>query len=82
MTTQEIKQDDDEYINIELDTKCSCLQSKLNSHLASIQFSPRYLQCQSSMPIAILRSFIQQILPHSSMTQLSFYDSNDRLLQD
>ncbi|CAF4960659.1 unnamed protein product, partial [Rotaria sp. Silwood1] len=35
MTTQEIKQDDDEYINIELDTKCSCLQSKLNSHLAS-----------------------------------------------
>ncbi|CAF5076591.1 unnamed protein product, partial [Rotaria sp. Silwood1] len=71
-----------EYINIELDTKCSCLQSKLNSHLASIQFSRRYLQCQSSMPIAILRSFIQQILPHSSMTQVSFYDSNDRLLQD
>ncbi|CAF4371362.1 unnamed protein product, partial [Adineta steineri] len=49
---------------------------------ASIQFSRRYLQCQSSMPIAILRSYIQQILPHSSITQVSFYDSNDRLLQD
>ncbi|CAF4431093.1 unnamed protein product, partial [Adineta steineri] len=34
------------------------------------------------MPIAILRSYIQQILPHSSITQVSFYDSNDRLLQD
>ena len=35
------------------------------------QFSRRYLHCQSSMPIAILRSYIQQILPHSSMTQVN-----------
>lgn len=42
----------------------------LNLHLLS-QFSRRYLQCQSSMPISILRSFIQQILPHSSLTQVN-----------
>ncbi|CAF1153457.1 unnamed protein product [Rotaria sordida] len=79
MTTSETKRDNDEYIYIELDTKCSCLQ--LNPDV-SIQFSRRYLQCQSSMPISILRSFIQQILPHSSMTQVSFYDSNNHLLKD
>ncbi|CAF2991766.1 unnamed protein product [Rotaria sp. Silwood2] len=78
---QKDKANNQEYIYIELDTKCSCLQSKFYSD-ASIQFSRRYLQCQSSMPIAILRSFIQQILPHSSMTQVLFYDSNDNLLKD
>ncbi|CAF0730137.1 unnamed protein product [Adineta steineri] len=78
---QKNKIDNDESIYIDLDLKCSCPQSKLNTN-ASIQFSRRYLQCQSSMPIAILRSYIQQILPHSSITQVSFYDSNDRLLQD
>ncbi|CAF0730101.1 unnamed protein product [Adineta steineri] len=81
MTTIETKREKDESIYIDLDLKCSCPQSKLNTN-ASIQFSRRYLQCQSSMPIAILRSYIQQILPHSSITQVSFYDSNDRLLQD
>ena len=65
----------------------------------SLQFSRRYLQCQSSMPVAILRSYIQLILPHSSMTQVNttihtytlvhiplfqvtFYDSQHRLLHD
>jgi len=81
MATTETKQVIDEYIYIELDTKCSCPQSKLNNH-PSIQFSRRYLQCQSSMPITILRSYIQQILPHSFMTQVSLFDSNDRLLND
>ncbi|CAF3971914.1 unnamed protein product [Rotaria sordida] len=76
---QKEKDNNQEYIYIELDTKCSCLQ--LNPDV-SIQFSRRYLQCQSSMPISILRSFIQQILPHSSMTQVSFYDSNNHLLKD
>jgi len=78
---QKQKDDHDENIYIELDTKCSCPQLKLNNH-PSIQFSRRYLQCQSSMPITILRSYIQQILPHSSMTQVSLFDSNDRLLND
>jgi len=78
---QKQKDDNQEHIYIELDIKCSCSPSKLNND-ASIQFSRRYLQCQSSMPIAILRSYIQQILPHSSMTQVSLYDSNDQLLND
>jgi hypothetical protein len=78
---QKQKDDYDENIYIELDTKCSCSQSISDNH-AAIQFSRRYLQCQSSMPIAILRSYIQQILPHSSMTQVSLFDSNDRLLND
>ncbi len=67
----------------------SCPPSKLNNHasiqvfhstfiysfhsILCVQFSRRYLQCQSSMPIAILRSYIQQILPHSSMTQVNIY---------
>ncbi|CAF3422112.1 unnamed protein product [Rotaria socialis] len=75
------KHENEEYLYVELDTKCSCLQSKFLCD-SSIQFSRRYLQCQSSMPIVILRSYIQQILPHSSMTQISFYDSNNCLLKD
>ena len=70
-----------------------------SSLFLSLQFSRRYLQCQSSMPVAILRSYIQLILPHSSMTQVNttthtlslmhiplfqvtFYDSQHRLLHD
>ncbi|UJR29076.1 hypothetical protein I4U23_010290 [Adineta vaga] len=71
----------EEYVYIELDTKCSCSQSSLDDH-ASIQFSRRYLQCQASMPIHILRSYIQQVLPHSPMTKVSIYDLNDQLLND
>ncbi|UJR29066.1 hypothetical protein I4U23_010280 [Adineta vaga] len=79
--SRKIKTDNDELVYIELDLKCCCPQSTLNNN-ASIQFSRRYLQCQSSMPVAILRSYIQHILPHSSMTQVTFYDSQHRLLHD
>ncbi|CAF1056210.1 unnamed protein product [Adineta ricciae] len=71
----------EDYVYIELDTKCSCPQSSIDDH-ASIQFSRRYLECQGSMPIHILRTYIQQILPYSPMTQISIYDSNDQLLND
>jgi len=71
----------EENVYIELDTKCSCPQSSSSDH-ASIQFARRYLECQGSMPIRILRSYIEQVLPHSPMTQVSIYDSNDRLLND
>ncbi|CAF0771717.1 unnamed protein product [Rotaria sordida] len=71
----------EEYVYIELDTKCSCPQSSTSDH-ASIQFARRYLECQGSMPLRILRSYIEKVLPHSPMTQVSIYDSNDRLLND
>ncbi|CAF0959335.1 unnamed protein product [Adineta ricciae] len=78
---QKTEKEIDEHMYIELDLQCCCPQSQLNNN-ASIQFSRRYLQCQSSMPVAILRSYIQLILPHSSMTQVTFYDSQHRLLHD
>ncbi|CAF2589022.1 unnamed protein product [Rotaria sp. Silwood2] len=71
----------EENIYIDLDTKCSCPQSSTSDH-ATIQFARRYLECQGSMPIRILRSYIEKVLPHSPMTQVSIYDSNDRLLND
>ncbi|CAF1683438.1 unnamed protein product, partial [Adineta ricciae] len=78
---QKTEKEIDEHMYIDLDLQCCCPQSQLNNN-ASIQFSRRYLQCQSSMPVAILRSYIQLILPHSSMTQVTFYDSQHRLLHD
>ncbi|CAF1250531.1 unnamed protein product [Rotaria sp. Silwood1] len=71
----------EENVYIELDTKCSCPQSSTSNH-ATIQFACRYLECQGSMPIRILRSYIEKVLPHSPMTQVSIYDSNNRLLND
>ncbi|CAF0760303.1 unnamed protein product [Adineta steineri] len=71
----------EEHVYIELDTKCSCPQTSSNDH-ASIQFARRYLECQGSMPIRILRSYIEQVLPHSPMTQVSIYDCDDKLLND
>ncbi|CAF3171961.1 unnamed protein product [Rotaria socialis] len=74
------KNEDNVYI--ELDTKCSCPQLSVSSDHASIQFTRRYLECQGSMPIRILRSYIEKVLPHSPMTQVSIYDSNDQILDD
>jgi len=47
-----------------------------------LQFARRYLECQASMPVSVLRSYINRVLPHSSTTQVSIFDSNDRLLND
>ncbi|CAF1220404.1 unnamed protein product [Adineta steineri] len=66
-------------LNIELDMKCSCSQSENNGF---IQFARRYLQCQSSMPIRSIRSFIETILPYSKMIKVSIFDINNRLLKD
>ncbi|CAF1472932.1 unnamed protein product [Rotaria magnacalcarata] len=66
---------------IELDIKCSCPQSTSNEN-AAIQFTRRYLRCQSSMSIRILRLLIERILLYSPTTQVSIFDSHDRLLKD
>ncbi|CAF0963813.1 unnamed protein product [Rotaria sp. Silwood1] len=68
-------------VHIELDTKCSCPQSTSNDN-ALIQFTRRYLKCQSSMPIRIIRLFIEASLFHSPMTKVSIFDSNNCLLKD
>ncbi|CAF4132542.1 unnamed protein product [Rotaria sp. Silwood2] len=59
----------------------SCPQSTSNDN-ALIQFTRRYLKCQSSMPIRIIRLFIEASLYHSPTTEVSIFDSNNRLLKD
>ncbi|CAF1545671.1 unnamed protein product [Adineta ricciae] len=66
-------------LNVQLELKCSC--SPLTNH-SNIQFSRRYLQCQSAMPVRALRLFIESIMPYSRMIKISMYDANDRLLKD
>ncbi|CAF0977542.1 unnamed protein product [Rotaria sordida] len=75
------KQTNKNMLYIELDTKCSCPSSTSNDN-AFIQFTRRYLKCQSSMPIRIIRLFIERSLFYSPMTKISIFDSNNRLLKD
>ncbi|CAM4894139.1 unnamed protein product [Rotaria socialis] len=79
--TNETKKPNKDIVLIELDIKCSCPQSASNEN-AAIQFTRRYLRCQSSMSIRILRLLIERILFYSPTTKVSIFDSNDRLLKD
>ncbi|CAF2522134.1 unnamed protein product [Rotaria sp. Silwood2] len=79
--SQKFKKTNRDIVHIELDTKCSCPQSTSNDN-ALIQFTRRYLKCQSSMPIRIIRLFIEASLYHSPTTEVSIFDSNNRLLKD